>query len=572
MFNSLISTINRIGVVIIVTIAIFLVLNVQPVYSQGIRQFKPIEQGQVYERQFLNDFWSSLGVKPPNLTWVEESETVRILVSAGSMALRGDTDGALGMFDLLPPSTASSFTFITTMREDLLTPAVLEPWIKDKQAREMLFEFYRKDWLPHPEYRDDFKAFSEDTKGRASRLATTAPAVWILANLPSYGFIPDQNLQTDEPYLFLWNLLMDFSRYAQRASFYGLQWDKYDERDFKFAVVARAGKKIKEAHDQAAKNELRHSFWSQLIDKYQPLSTPAQGQETPIGVQTQETPTAHSRELPADSTQKLGNAPESTYDYIFRVPTEVSSEKTLAQQIEEKIEALEKRVATEAPESPVEEVGKEIESTTETQPSEITPQEPGGFEYPTSPPAVEEKPLKTPAAPELGNYAATRLAQIADDLKTRIVTLVKDLGQETIDLVIIYNDINISNEARTSAENRYIAKRQAFLAGLAVWDRFTLEIYSSLTLADFNNLLISSLKSPYEQLKKSKTQWDQYSIHESKFDRAFAQIETGIRTRREDPDVIEAEEKALTVFLPDYNSIIKEIEDLTAQTPKIGAE
>jgi CRISPR/Cas system-associated endoribonuclease Cas2 len=144
----------------------------------------------------------------------------------------------------------------------------------------------------------------------------------------------------------------------------------------------------------------------------------------------------------------------------------------------------------------------------------------------------------------------------------KVGTLATELGQETIDLVVLYNDVNVSQDTISNAESRYVAKRQAFLAGLAVWDRFNMEIYSPLTLADFDSLVITDLRAPYEDLKASATQWAQYSAFEDRFEQAFGQIQNGVRNRRDDTKVVEAENAALMVYLPDYNDMIKEIEDL----------
>ncbi len=44
------------------------------------------------------------------------------------------------------------------------------------------------------------------------------------------------------------------------------------------------------------------------------------------------------------------------------------------------------------------------------------------------------------------------------------------------------------------------------------------------------------------------------------------QIENGVRNRRDEADVLTAEQAALTRFLPEYNDLIKEIEDILAET------
>jgi hypothetical protein len=163
---------------------------------------------------------------------------------------------------------------------------------------------------------------------------------------------------------------------------------------------------------------------------------------------------------------------------------------------------------------------------------------------------------------DLGSYATVRLQEIADQLAVDIGVLANDLGSETIDLVVLYNDVNVTDETIVNAEQRYIAKREAFLAGLAVWDRFNMEIYSPLTLADFNDLVTADLRASYEQVKSSPTEWEQIKAYEAHFDEAFGQIESGLRNRRDQEDVMAAEAAALTAFLGDYNDTIKEIEDL----------
>jgi len=97
-----------------------------------------------------------------------------------------------------------------------------------------------------------------------------------------------------------------------------------------------------------------------------------------------------------------------------------------------------------------------------------------------------------------------------------------------------------------------------------VWDRFNMEIYTPLTLQDFNNLMILNLRTPYEELKNRPVEWRMYSSFEQDFEQAFQRITTGVRNRRDDPDIMAAEAAALTAFMAEYNAIIKEIEDLIA--------
>ena len=201
--------------------------------------------------------------------------------------------------------------------------------------------------------------------------------------------------------------------------------------------------------------------------------------------------------------------------------------------------------------------------TEQPTPTEEAPSEtPNEFQIPTEERTPSEAAPEAAPPGELGNYAMSRLGDIADDLMDRIGTLATELGQETIDLVVLYNDVNVSQDTISNAESRYVTKRQAFLAGLAVWDRFNMEIYSPLTLADFDSLIVTDLRAPYEDLKASATQWAQYSAFEDRFEQAFGQIQNGVRNRRDDTKVVEAENAALMVYLPDYNDMIKEIEDL----------
>jgi hypothetical protein len=455
---------------------------------------------------------------------------------------------------------------------------VLEPWYEYDQARDMLFSFYEDVWLPHPEYRDDYITFRDDTMGRASRRDPEVPAVWILGHLADYGFVPDQALSEDDPYLFLWDLLTGLTYYSQRATYYGLRYDNYNENEYKRAVVARVGEIIRAAHDEAARREAGRGFWSDLIESHHPFETPTPGVEsTGVVTPAAETGPASEPAPPETPTPAVPEREESNRSGLFRPPANVNISEKEAE-IEALIDELAERVEGEriTPEEPVAETPPEV-----TQPEQPAGEAPG-VEEETGPevsaPGEEGVPDEFRAQPsertpselapemeppsELGNYAIVRLQEIADDLAIHVGELANDLGRETIDLVVLYNDANVSEETVVNSEERYIAKREAFLAGLAVWDRFDMEIYTPLTLADFNDMIVADLRAPLEEIKSSETQWSQYQAYESHFDEAFGQIENGIRNRRDEPDVLSAEAAALTAFLGDYNDLIKEIEDL----------
>ncbi len=550
-----------------------------PAIAQEVADFHPIAEGEVYQREFLDDFFNALGSRPGNATWIEESETVRLLVTGGMHAERGEADQAILTFDIIPDQIASAFPFLTTMREDLLVPEILEPWYDVEQAREMLFQFYEDSWLPHPEYRDDYITFRDDTMGRASRRDPNTPAVWILGHLSDYGFVPDQQLTEDDPYLFLWDLLTGVTYYAQRATFYGLEYDCYDENQYKRAVVARVGEIIRGAHSEASRREMGRGFWADLISSHHPFETPTAGVETTGEISPPEGTRPTSQTTATQPT--VSTVPETDHSAIFRPPVEISEEDK-AERIERLIQRLIERVEGEVeeaareeeiPQEAVEEVVEEVPEIEEETSPDVTEEAPAEEEIPGGTPdefMVETPSGRTPSEMEpeagvpvgLGNYAEVRLKELADQLAVDIGALAEDLGRETIDLVVLYNDQNVSEETIVNAEDRYIAKREEFLAGLAVWDRFNMEIYTPLTLADFNDLVVADLRSPYNEVKSNATQWAQYRAFESHFEEAFGQIENGIRNRRDEPDVLEAEQAALTAFLGEYNDLIKEIEDL----------
>lgn len=549
-----------------------------PAFSQTYRQFQPIPRGEIYEQQFLADFFDALGTIPADLTWVDQSETLRLLVTAGSMAERGDTLEAITTLGLLPDVISSQFPFITTMKEDLLIPEILDPWYLNNDARTYLFTFYEEAWLPHPEYRDDYISFKDDTMGRASRRDPTVPAVWILGHLADYGFVPDRQITEDDPYLFLWDLLTSLTVYAQRCGYYNIQWDQYNELQYKSAVVLKVGEKIHEAHDEASRRETGRGFWSDLISGHHPFDVPAQGVVTTGEVGSDESETRPASYFTPGEEVESNVDEQDNYD-LFRPPPE-SEEASEDEEIEGLVSSLEERVGDTVPEEVAEEetpVEEPPEVTEEPVTEEPTTEEPipdeflytGGSERTPS-----ETMPESPPPGELGNYASVRLQEIADQLAVDIGALANDLGGETIDLVVLYNDVNVSDETIVNAEQRYIAKREAFLAGLAVWDRFDMEIYTPLTLADFNDLVTADLHSPYQIIKTTPAEWEQVRAYEAHFDEAFAQIENGLRNRRDEDDVMAAEAAALTAFLGDYNDLIKEIEDLLTgaiSTPPEGS-
>ena len=474
----------------------------------------------------------------------------------GSDALSGDSDSAINTLNVIPPEIASAFPFLTTMHEDLLLPDMLKPWYANQKARTMLFSLYQDTWLPHPEYRDNFITFRTDTKGRASRTDQTVPAVWIMANLAAYGYVPEKPAKADGPYLFLWNLLTDMGHFAQRCTYYGLQWNHYDKGEYQKAVVKKVGQTVKDAHDKAAVLEMSRGFWGDLISKYNPFEAPSQGTPATGPAPTPEPPAESQNEAqppqapPALTPPSPPNASEgqpTSHPELFQPPSETApqtseSDAEKAQEIKNNVDELENQTPEQPPTTGTKPPAPKPTPTKPAPPTPATPAPappapatpvppptPPAPSQPAPTPSVPASPSETapkPApSPELNAYAVGRLGEIADTLKGKIEQLAKDLGQETVDLVMLYNDVNVSQDTIKAAEDRYIAKRQAFLAGLSVWDRFNMEIYSPLTLADFNALIISDPKTPYDQLKKSDTQWSKYRTYEDKFDAAFGQIE-----------------------------------------------
>jgi hypothetical protein len=555
-----------------------------PAQAQKPRKFEPIPRGGIYEQTFLNHFWDALGTKPADLTWVKESETVRFLVTGAVQALKGDSEGALRTFALIPEEIASSFQFLSTMQEDLSVPELFDTWYKNDLARTNLFSFYKDTWLPHQEYRDDFAIFRDDMIGRTSRINPKSPAVWIIGNLSTYGYSPSSQASPDDPYLFIWDLMTSLTYYAQRSDYYGLIWDKYKPSDWQTSVVAKVGEIIKKAHDEASNKEMQEGYWAQLIDPQHPFEVPegtpgtVEAPPSELSTGSGEPSVTEPGTQPGIETVQTSGAPSEE----IKSETEAEAEK-IANLVKELEEAPGPEVAPvkPAPEETVKPV--EEPSGPEVAPEKPTPEEPvkpvEASPAPVEKPVVEEKPSipdetpdefeVKPSAPEakpapseeLSQYAVTRLGEIANDLINRIDTLATDLGTETIGLVKLYNDPTASKESISRAEDGYILKRQVFLAGIAVWDRFSMEIYSPLTLPDFDAHVIKSLRAPYDALKAGNT-WDQYKAFESKFEEAYSQIETGFRSRRNDSEVQMAEEASLTANEKDYKAMVKEIEDL----------
>ena len=568
---------------ILITVAIMLAAFSPPVHAQKPRKFEPIPRGGIYDQKFLDRFWTALGLEPAGLTWVKQSETVRFLVTAGSQALRGDSEGALRTLAMLPEEISSSFPFLATMHEDLLIPKILDPWYKNDQTRTMLIGFYNDIWLPHQEYRDDYATFRDDTMGRASRTDPNSPAVWIMKNLGKYGYATKQGETKDDPYLFLWSLLSDLEYFAQRANYYGLVWDKYNPNDWKTAVVAKVGEIIKVAHDQASDYEMQEGYWSKLIDSRHPFEAQSEGAKSTGEQSPPQEPSTGSREEKAEprpATPAVSESEQPSTGKTEGVKPEKGSEEeqiaNLVKELEESKPGPEVGENKPAPEekakpeekAPIPEekpVAEEKPSPkkpeTVEKPAEKTPPEtPNEFEAGKPKPGPQTKP-----SPELGKYATKRLGEIANDLLGRIDVLATDLGNETITLVKLYNDPSASKDMKSKAENAYLLKQQAFLAGISVWDRFTMEIYSPLTQADFDAHIIKTMRTPYDRLKAGN-EWPKHVAYEAKFEEAFSLIETGFRSRRGDSEVQAAEEAALVLFEKDFKSIVKEIQDLLSGT------
>jgi len=555
-----------------IAIGILLTITV-PAFAYRGSEFEPIAPTEIYDREFIDDFFAALGYRPAGTTWVQESGTVRVLIDGALKAERGDVEAAMTSFEALPPEIAAAFPFFTTMREDLMVPDILDPWYEDDDARNNLFELYKSVWLPHPEYRDDFQKFMEDTEGRMSSRDLTEPAVWVRGHLSYYGFIEDRALQEDDPYLFLWDLLTGVSIYANRAIYYGLDWERYDEGRYQRAVGVKIAEMIRAAFDEAVRKEEARGFWFDVIAAHQPLETVSEGTQGTNEIFMPEITEPVSTPGPSEpeSTQRVTTVEETDPASLFRINPEdrlTPEEQEIigrAQDLEARVNAYDEALARETSEPvetpDVEEVaGPDIEPVTE--PVE-TPDEVQA-EPPTRTPselATEEEP---PAG--ISAYGTVRLQEIAEELALKIGTLANELGSETVDLVILYNDEAASDELLTNTEDRYIAKREAFLAGLAVWDRFHMEIYSSLSLVDFNDAVVNDIRVPYNEFKQDTQRWGLYWQFEAHFEEALGQIENGVRNRRDEADVLTAEQAALTRFLPEYNEMIKEIEDILAET------
>jgi len=574
-------TILRHAILALIAVGI-IITAANPAAAYRGREFEPIAPTEIYDREFIDDFFEALGYRPDGATWVQESGTVRVLVDAAVKAENGNVDGALLSFEALPQDIARAFPFLTTMREDLNVPKILDPWYDDVDARENMFEFYTSAWLPNPQYRDEFMIFMDDTAGRMSSRDLDEPAVWIRGHLSYYGFIEDRAIEEDDPYLFLWDMLTGISIYANRATYYGLEWERYDEWGYRKAVVGKVAEGIRYAHDEAVRQETARGFWFDIISAHQPLETISEGTESTSEIHVPEIsePVSHPGSSEPEPSQIVETVEETDHSELFRVdPDEqlTAEEREIiarAEDVESRVEAAEE-IAEETSQptevtQPVDDVtGPEIDPGDTSQPDDGIPDE---FQV--------DVPERTPSelAPEedlpegISNYGIVRLEEIAEVLLLKINVLASDLGSETVDLVILYNEEDASDELLVNTEDRYIAKREAFLAGMAVWDRFHMEIYSDLSLADFNDVVLVDLRRPYDEFKLDTMRWGLYWQFEAHFEEAFGQIENGIRNRRDEADVLAAEQAALTRFLPDYNDMIKEIEDILAETEAIEPE
>jgi len=127
-------------------------------------------------------------------------------------------------------------------------------------------------------------------------------------------------------------------------------------------------------------------------------------------------------------------------------------------------------------------------------------------------------------------------------------------------LIILYNDPDAQAESLQNAETRYVSKRDAFMAGLGIWDRFTFEIYCPLSETEFNDYLINNVRMPFVELTENEPLWNQYSLVEHEFEAALGQISQGLSGRRDDPEVMSAETTALVAFHREYSDILTEIE------------
>jgi hypothetical protein len=598
------------------SIILLIVCCALPAYAMQPKPMKMELSSEGLSEGFFKDFYNYFA---PDALLLEPSEyraAYDILIKAACRIRDGKYREAADVFAVLPDDVETIFRPVITMREDLTKADPIRPFA-NKDSRGELMLYHTSVWTSHPEFAEDFSAFSEDFALRASRRERDKGAPYIVDKLNDYGFVPMGEGGPQQAYKFLWSKFNDITKFADVCIKLGLDYIDVPLEEYEARVAWALADEIYAAQDEAWAKEGGRQTWSELIEYYTPEEEPVE--EELIEKETVEETPEEEILIPApETTEEIVEYPPE--DEIIIPELEETEEIPIEPEIEEapeEGEALPLEIlinplslfqppedveipGTEVPaEPPAEEPTEPIETYEEPTPETVEPYEPVA-EEPSEPPAETEEVITPTALPEAmdavpippgevsGELAygtpvestpdlemapppqidkeqiQIKLASIAESSIDRAGEKGLELGRQAVELAkLLSEDPGRENEETRNQLNKYRNSRSDFLAAIGIVDRYHLEKYLEIEIEEIEEEILAEIRRPYDDLKASVI-WEKYREKENDFEDAFARISSDFLNRRTSESIYAGEMAALEARIVEYESVMLEIEELLA--------
>ena len=360
-----------------------------PVYAAPVKGAQVQPASAELTDKFYEDFYSEFAPDALTLAPAEYKAAYDILNSAATRIRDGKFAFAAEILRALPQETEKIFRPVVTMREEFAAADAIRPFA-ESEARGELMKYHAGVWTSHPEFAEDFAAFSDDFALRASRRERTQGAPYIVDNLNAYGFTPKGEGGPQQAYLFLWNKLNAISKFADACSKLGLDYMDIPLEEYEARVAWKLADQINAAKKAAESKEGGRETWSELIEYY----TPPEPEKVPESAPSEETlipPAAPAEESPEPPAATAPPVAESEQPAVTPAAPETEAKEPLPLDI--LINPLSLFIPPgEVKETPKPEASPEEEATVPPTPEPAT-------EAPTEQPAEElvEQPAEQPA-------------------------------------------------------------------------------------------------------------------------------------------------------------------------------
>ena len=582
------------------------------VQAAAPRVFMPEPSDEALTSAFFEDFYSSFAPDAVGIPLPEQRAAYDILIAAQKYLEEFKFDKAQDLLSVIPDSIQANLNPVVKTREDLASADAIRLF-DEHEAREELIKFHAGVWTSHPEFGEEFTAFSEDFAKRASRREKIEGAPYIVDNLTVYGFVPRGEGGPQQAYLFLWTKFKSISKFEDACNRVGLNYKDVTVKKFETQVTRSLADKIEVAEEYALSREGGRQAWAELIQYYTPgeddlviegvfigpagpepkpdVYEPLQESESisdPVGG-IEETPLIVESPVPEEEDPE--NEPTLPVEIlvnpisIFSPPGEVeNTRETIFLDPSIKEETL----IGETP-IPFEESPTIPEPDIETAPDESIikpeleiPESPAG-EFPSHIDAVPIPPgliygelsIGIPADSGTGKNLTVPAEVDREKVLFNLSVLAERsidtagesalrLGREAVELAkLLSSDPKRENEITRVQLEKFRDSRGEFLASVAVIDRYHLEDYLDLPMNVIEEEILTELRRPYDDLKAS-SEWEEFRVKEKDFDDAFARITSDFQQRRTRDSIYAGEMAALEAHIPEFEGVMLEIEEMVA--------